>query len=218
MKVTFKAIEHAVDTLLTQNKSSSNLTSVQPSAAPPVFNIGEPLLISPSPTWSLGKIPLYGFTLKITDAGELRSLMGLKIAPLPENNAYPINLITSPTLDRVPSSYVSTSTPPPSVYSSAQPQTWFFSFATQELCNATTCIKLTAIESLLIKTLTLSTARICSEQALILGINKDHQSYSGLEMCLSRLQSKFRVAYNERLIRSVRNRGYCLVQDIKIIP
>ncbi|MQT32209.1 hypothetical protein GHO44_16775 [Pseudomonas helleri] len=73
------------------------------------------------------------------------------------------------------------------------------------------------IESLLIKTLTLSTARICSKQELILGIDKDPQTYSGLEMCLSRLQNKFREAYNERLFRSVRNRGYCLVQDVKTI-
>ena len=216
MKFTSKAFKHVIDSLLTQNKGFSNLTSVLPNTDQPVFKIDEPLLM-PHPTWSLDNTTFYDFTPKIIDAGELHSLMELKIAPLPENNANPVNPITSPTLDRVLSSYVPTSTPPFSVYSPAQPQTWFFSFATRELCNATTCIKLTAIESLLIKTLTLSTERICAKQALILGIDKDPQSYSGLEMCLSRLQSKFRAAYNERLFRSVRNRGYCLVQDIKII-
>lgn len=216
MRFTFKTFNHVVDSLSTQNKSFSNLTSVLPNTDQPVFNIDEPLLMCPV-TWSLDNTPFYGFTPKIIDAGELHFLTGLKVAPLLENNAYPANLTTSPTLDRVPSSYVPTSIPPSSVYAPAQPQTWLFSFATRELCNATTCIKLTAIESLLIKTLTLSTVRICSKQALILGIDKDPQSYSGLEMSLSRLQSKFRATYNERLFRSVRNRGYCLVQDIKII-
>jgi len=70
---------------------------------------------------------------------------------------------------------------------------------------------------MLIQTLTRSNERVCSKQELILGINKDAYSYSGLEMCLSRLQSKFRRAFNERLFRSVRNRGYCLVQDVQII-
>jgi len=37
-----------------------------------------------------------------------------------------------------------------------------------------------------------------------------------LEMCLSRLQEKFkRVNDGERLFRAVRNRGYCLTQKIK---
>lgn len=86
----------------------------------------------------------------------------------------------------------------------------------RELRNSSTCIQLTGIEALLIKTLTLSTERICSKHELICGIGKDPHAYSGLEMCLSRLQNKFRDAFNERLFRSVRNRGYCLVQDVKI--
>ncbi|KQB52593.1 hypothetical protein AQS70_13875 [Pseudomonas endophytica] len=68
---------------------------------------------------------------------------------------------------------------------------------------------------MLINTLAHSSVRICSKQELIAGINKDPQSYSGLEMSLSRLQKKFRDAFKERLFRSVRNRGYCLVQDVK---
>ena len=95
------------------------------------------------------------------------------------------------------------------------PETWLFDFASRNLCTPTKRIQLTVIESLLIRTLMLNEARICSRQELIRGIEKDTGSYSGLEMCLSRLQSKFRAAYGERLFRSVRNRGYCLVQDVK---
>jgi len=92
-----------------------------------------------------------------------------------------------------------------------------FSFSTRELQGATARIKLTAIEAMLIKTLTLSESRICSKHELILGIEKDINTYNGLEMCLSRLQNKFRAALGERLFRSVRNRGYCLVQDVKTV-
>ena len=106
--------------------------------------------------------------------------------------------------------------PPPSLYSSS-PETWAFCFAEQALCNNTACIQLTAIESMLIKTLTRSNERVCSKHELIIGINKDAYSYSGLEMCLSRLQSKFKGTFGERLFRSVRNRGYCLVQEVQAI-
>ena len=124
----------------------------------------------------------------------------------------PIKALTS---NRVSTTYVPTSTTPDSAYSPPS-QTWFFNLAARELCNSSARIQLTAIESLLINTLVVSTARICSKQELIAGINKDPVAYSGLEMCLSRLQSKFRAAFDERLFRSVRNRGYCLVQDVKI--
>lgn len=96
-----------------------------------------------------------------------------------------------------------------------EPGVLLFSFAKRELRGATTRIQLTAIEAMLIKSLTLSESRICSKHELILGIDKDTHSYSGLEMCLSRLQNKFRDAFGERLFRSVRNRGYCLVQDVQ---
>lgn len=89
-----------------------------------------------------------------------------------------------------------------------------FSVAARELRSATTRIQLTSIETKLIKTLILSESRICSKHELIIGIDKDTNFYSGLEMCLSRLQNKFRHAFGERLFRSVRNRGYCLVQDV----
>ncbi|WP_282363482.1 winged helix-turn-helix domain-containing protein [Pseudomonas sp. PS01297] len=121
--------------------------------------------------------------------------------------------IAPQTLDNTSTTYVPTSLNP---IHSSPPQTWFFNLASRELGNDTARIHLTTTESLLINTLVLSSERICSKHELIEGINKDTHSYSGLEMCLSRLQSKFRATYNERLFRSVRNRGYCLVQDVKI--
>lgn len=95
------------------------------------------------------------------------------------------------------------------------PEHWVFDFTARELRTAHVRIRLTSTESLLIKTLILSHSRVCSKQQLILGIDKDIHRYSGLEMCLSRLQNKFKDAFGERLFRSVRNCGYCLVQDLK---
>ena len=104
----------------------------------------------------------------------------------------------------------------PSARYSNSPDTWLFCSTTHRLCNNNTCIQLTTIESLLIKTLAQRDERVCSKQELIIGIHKDASSYSGLEMCLSRLQSKFKGVFGERLFRSVRNRGYCLVQDVQM--
>lgn len=94
------------------------------------------------------------------------------------------------------------------------PEHWVFDFSARELRTAHVCIHLTSTESLLIKTLILSPSRVCSKQQLIRGIDKDVHRYSGLEMCLSRLQHKSKDACGERLFRSVRNGGYCLVQDL----
>ncbi len=224
MKVTLKAfnnVAHAYDSFLAQKNSMPSVAPERCTASQHATNnlasTDIPLLVSRCSTRTLGNTLLYGFSPTVTWASEWQTLTLLKKTPLPTSDIYPCNLMTPPALDRVSTTYVPTSTNPPTGYPLAQPQTWFFSFATRELRNATTCIQLTAIESLLIKTLTLSTARICSKQELISGIEKDPQTYSGLEMCLSRLQNKFRGTYNERLFRSVRNRGYCLVQDIKII-
>lgn len=124
--------------------------------------------------------------------------------------ATPTLSITSATSAPMPANQ----TPPSHSYT---PETWLFDFASRELCTGTAGIQLTAIESLLIKTLMLNEARICSKQELISGIDKDINNYKGLEMCLSRLQSKFKDTFGERLFRSVRNRGYCLVQDVKSV-
>ncbi len=99
----------------------------------------------------------------------------------------------------------------------AASEVWSFRLNKRELSNANTKIALTTIESLLLKQLVLSHRRVCSKRELILAINRDPSNYTGLEMCLSRLQDKFNSAYGKRLFRSVRNRGYCLVQDVKVI-
>ena len=125
---------------------------------------------------------------------------------------YSPGLTVIPTLKTTPTSPATT----PTAQYSSSPDTWLFGFAAQQLCNNTACIQLTAIESLLIKTLSQRDERICSKQELIIGINKDARTYSGLEMCLSRLQNKFTAVFGERLFRSVRNRGYCLVQDVQV--
>ena len=136
--------------------------------------------------------------------------------PLPlKNHSHPLKVFDTPAL----SITSTTSAPMPANQippaHSPTPETWMFNFASRELSTAAAGIQLTAIESLLIKTLMLNEARICSKQELISGIDKDVSSYRCLEMCLSRLQNKFKDAFGERLFRSVRNRGYCLVQDVK---
>ena len=125
---------------------------------------------------------------------------------------YSPGLTVIPNLKITPTSPATT----PTAHYSSSPDTWLFCFEAQHLCNNTACIQLTTIESLLIKTLSQRDERICSKQELIIGINKDTRSYSGLEMCLSRLQNKFKAVFGERLFRSVRNRGYCLVQDVQV--
>lgn len=95
------------------------------------------------------------------------------------------------------------------------PEVWSFSLNKRQLFSAKAQIPLTTIESLILKQLVLGDRRVCSKEELIVGINRDPSHYSGLEMCLSRLQDKFNNAFGERLFRSVRNRGYCLVQEVK---
>lgn len=143
------------------------------------------------------------------NASALPNATMVKRPYLLRNHPYLPGHTTIPTLPPSPQ-------PTPPRFSSS-PEVWSFCFAEQVLCNSVACIQLTNIESMLIQTLTRSNERVCSKQELILGINKDTYSYSGLEMCLSRLQSKFRGTFSERLFRSVRNRGYCLVQDVQII-
>ena len=145
-------------------------------------------------------------------ASELSSLTTVKEPHFSNSNTDRQSLTVSPASENTSNVPVHA----PALLYSESPDIWLFCPTTQKLGNNTTCIQLTTIESLLIKTLTLRDERICSKQELIVGINKDAYSYSGLEMCLSRLQSKFRMAFGERLFRSVRNRGYCLVQDVRI--
>jgi two-component system OmpR family response regulator len=76
-------------------------------------------------------------------------------------------------------------------------------------------ISLTGLEAALVKKMLHHEERVVSRDELILSIGREPEQYRGLEMCLSRLQDKFKMASNgERLFRAVRNRGYCLIQEV----
>ncbi|MDZ5436664.1 helix-turn-helix domain-containing protein [Pseudomonas fluorescens] len=76
-------------------------------------------------------------------------------------------------------------------------------------------IVLTGLEATLLKKMLHHDDRVVSKDDLIRSIGREPEHYRGLEMCLSRLQEKFKNASNgERLFRAVRNRGYCLIQKI----
>jgi DNA-binding response OmpR family regulator len=101
--------------------------------------------------------------------------------------------------------------------SQSNPDVWWFNADNRTLVKEDIIIPLTRTESLMIKQMVLSERRVLSKNDLILCIDKDPEQYIGLEMCLSRLQKKFKTAANgERLVRSVRNHGYCLAQRIKV--
>ena len=76
-------------------------------------------------------------------------------------------------------------------------------------------ISLTGLETALVKKMLSHEERVVSRDELILSIGREPEQYRGLEMCLSRLQDKFKMASKgERLFRAVRNRGYCLIQEV----
>jgi len=76
-------------------------------------------------------------------------------------------------------------------------------------------INLTGLEAALVRKMLHHDERVVSRDDLILSIGRQPEQYRGLEMCLSRLQDKFKSASNgERLFRAVRNRGYCLIQQV----
>lgn len=96
-------------------------------------------------------------------------------------------------------------------------ETWWFNGDERTLTKDDVTVLLTGTEVLLLTQLVLNDRRVLSKTDLILRVNKDPEHYSGLEMCLSRLQTKFKIASNgARLLRSVRNRGYCLAQRIRV--
>ena len=97
------------------------------------------------------------------------------------------------------------------------PEIWWFNDDQRALVNEDVNIPLTGIESLMLTQLVISDRRVISKADIIQGMKRDPEIYNGFEMCLSRLQAKFSKAANgERLVRSVRNRGYCLAQKIKM--
>lgn len=96
------------------------------------------------------------------------------------------------------------------------PDFWLLTQQDRTLVKGGLRISLTAMESALIKKMLNHEERVVSKEELIRNIGREPELYRGLEMCLSRLQEKFkRVNDGERLFRSVRNRGYCLTQKIK---
>ncbi|WP_443700348.1 winged helix-turn-helix domain-containing protein [Pseudomonas sp.] len=96
------------------------------------------------------------------------------------------------------------------------PDFWTLTHHDRMLVKGGLRISLTTIESALIKKMLHHEERVVSKEELIRNIGREPELYRGLEMCLSRLQDKFRrVNDGERLFRSVRNRGYCLTQKIK---
>jgi len=96
------------------------------------------------------------------------------------------------------------------------PDFWLLTQQDRMLVKGGLRISLTTIESALIKKMLHHEERVVSKEELIRNIGREPECYRGLEMCLSRLQEKFRrVNDGERLFRAVRNRGYCLTQKIK---
>lgn len=93
---------------------------------------------------------------------------------------------------------------------------WLLSQLDQTLLKGNLQISLTTTESILIEKMLYHEERVVSKDELIRSIGREPDLYRGLEMCLSRLQSKFKELNDgERLFRAVRNRGYCLTQKIK---
>jgi DNA-binding winged helix-turn-helix (wHTH) protein len=106
-----------------------------------------------------------------------------------------------------------------SAFSDQHPDTWLFDKRQGSLINNDVIVSLTRTECILLDLLANSVDRVVSKDEILRGMKKDHDRYNGMAMCLSRLQAKFK-AYTdgEPLLRSVRNRGYCLVQEIGLFP
>ena len=94
-------------------------------------------------------------------------------------------------------------------------ETWRLSDSSGALIKDDVEIVLTGLEAALLKKMLHHEDRVVSKDDLIRSIGREPEHYRGLEMCLSRLQEKFKNASNgERLFRAVRNRGYCVIQKI----
>ncbi|MBU0523007.1 MAG: helix-turn-helix domain-containing protein [Pseudomonas sp.] len=94
-------------------------------------------------------------------------------------------------------------------------EAWRLSHGNGALIKDDVEVVLTGLEATLVKKMLHHDERVVSKDDLIRSIGREPEHYRGLEMCLSRLQEKFKSASNgERLFRAVRNRGYCLIQKI----
>ncbi|MBX9410604.1 helix-turn-helix domain-containing protein [Pseudomonas baetica] len=110
---------------------------------------------------------------------------------------------------------VSANTPPVIMGDTPCSETWHLDNDQGALSKEGVEISLTGLETALVKKMLNHEERVVSRDDLILSIGREPEQYRGLEMCLSRLQDKFKSASNgERLFRAVRNRGYCLIQEI----
>jgi DNA-binding winged helix-turn-helix (wHTH) protein len=93
--------------------------------------------------------------------------------------------------------------------------TWHLDDEQGVLLKDNVAISLTGLETALVRKMLSHEERVVSRDDLIISIGREPEQYRGLEMCLSRLQDKFKSASNgERLFRAVRNRGYCLIQEV----
>lgn len=76
-------------------------------------------------------------------------------------------------------------------------------------------VSLTHFETLILDELVRSREGVVSKERIIIRLGRDADRYSGLEMCMSRLQRKFKSHFGQqRLFVAVRNRGYRLTQRI----
>lgn len=117
---------------------------------------------------------------------------------------------TVPTLNRDNSG-----TPPGIESNMPDSETWHLDNEQGALVKEGIEISLTGLETALVRKMLNHEERVVSRDDLILSIGREPEQYRGLEMCLSRLQDKFKSASNgERLFRAVRNRGYCLIQEV----
>ncbi|MDY7533805.1 winged helix-turn-helix domain-containing protein [Pseudomonas sp. Bout1] len=137
-------------------------------------------------------------TRQLYDAAKIPKLTALKSDPAPHE-------LTGPAAENATS-----------VPALRTPDVWLLTQQDRALVKGGLRISLTTIESALIKKMLHHEERVVSKEELIRNIGREPDLYRGLEMCLSRLQDKFkRVNDGERLFRAVRNRGYCLTQKIK---
>ncbi|MCY1281651.1 hypothetical protein D3C76_976900 [compost metagenome] len=97
------------------------------------------------------------------------------------------------------------------------PHVWKLLPANRTLAGQHHSLHLTGTELRLLTGFVECGKRVLSKSEMVALLQKDPDTYKGLEMSLSRLQTKFRLGCGgQDLLRAVRNRGYCLVQELHI--
>lgn len=92
---------------------------------------------------------------------------------------------------------------------------WTLSISANTLASQGEVVSLTQLETLILEELVRSWDGVVSKERIIVRLGRDAEHYSGLEMCMSRLQRKFKRHFGQqRLFVAVRNRGYRLTQRI----